>query len=92
MKSAYEKALERLERESGPTRTLTEQQKARIADIDRRCDAQIAEQKIAYESKILNASTPAELNEIRAELANQLAAIESRREKEKESVWNEAGS
>ena len=35
MKSAYELAIERLKRDQGPMRQLTNEQKQRIAEIDR---------------------------------------------------------
>lgn len=90
MKSAYEKAMERLERENGPTQKLSEEQKARIAEIDRKCDAQAAEKRLSFENRVLNASSPAESDVIQFELANELAGIEARRQEEKEAVWNEA--
>jgi hypothetical protein len=89
MKSAYEKAMERLERESGPIRKLTDEQRAKIAEIDRKYDAQIAEQKLAFEGRLLNTSSPGEHDLMQTELANLLADIESRRERDKESVWGE---
>ena len=36
MKSAYELAMERLAEAGGPTKTLTDEQKARIADIEKK--------------------------------------------------------
>ncbi|MDX9972612.1 MAG: hypothetical protein RBU21_06475 [FCB group bacterium] len=89
MKSAYEKAMERLERETGPTQKLTGEQKARIAEIDKKCDAQAAEKRLSFDSRIVTATTQEEFDGIQADLANELAGIESRRQREKEAVWNE---
>lgn len=90
MKSAYEKAMERLERESGPTARLTDEQKARISDLDKRYDAMVAEKRLAYEDRLVTASSPAESDRIQAELASELADIEARRQQEREAVWSQA--
>jgi len=90
MKSAYEKAMERLERESGPTPKLTDEQKARVAELDRVYDAKAAEKRLEYESRVLNASSPAESDRLQAELANELAGIEARRQQEKDAIWSQA--
>jgi hypothetical protein len=88
MKSAYELALERLEKSSGPTQKLSDEQKARIAEIDKTYEAKIAETKLASEARVRAATTVEERDQALAELADALASIESRREKEKEAVWN----
>jgi hypothetical protein len=88
MKTAYELAMERLEKASGPTRKLSNAQKARIAEIEKIYDAKIAETKLASESEMLSADTMEVLNKFRQGLANAIASIEERREKEKEAVWN----
>jgi hypothetical protein len=90
MKSAYEKAMERLERESGPLQTLTDEQKARIAEIDRKYDALIAEKRLAFESGATHTSSPGEHDKMQTELAGAIADLEARREREKEAIWNEA--
>jgi len=88
MKTAYELAMERLDKASGPTRKLSNAQKARIAEIEKIYDAKIAETKLASESEMLSADTMEVLNKFRQGLANAIASIEERREKEKEAVWN----
>lgn len=90
MKSAYEKAMERLEKESGPTAKLNDEQRRRIAEIDRKYDALVAEHKLSAQSKIASAGTALELEQIQSALAAELAGLETRREKEKAAVWNEA--
>ena len=88
MKTAYELAMERLEKASGPTRKLSNAQKARIAEIEKIYDAKIAETKLASESEMLSADSMEALNQFKQELADAIASIEERREQEKEAVWN----
>lgn len=87
MKSAFELAMERLERDQGPSRKLSEEQRERIADIDRRCDARVAETRLSFSARLATA-TPDLQAAIRQELADSIQAIEDQRAKEKESVWN----
>ena len=54
MKSAYELAMERLEKQS-PTRQLTEAQKTEIAEIETATKARIAEQELFLKGKITEA-------------------------------------
>lgn len=88
MKSAYELAMERLEKTSGPTRKLSKEQKARIAEIDKTYEAKVAEVKLAYNPRMLSAASVEELDNLKKDLADTLTALEERREKEKEAVWN----
>ena len=88
MKSAYELALERLEKDRGPTRQLTDDQRARISEIESKCAAQIAENRLSYESRIAAAPFE-EAEKLRQELAATIASLEATREREKEAIWNE---
>ncbi|MCX5757603.1 MAG: hypothetical protein NTU83_03675 [Candidatus Hydrogenedentes bacterium] len=88
MKSAYELAMERLDKESGPTRKLSDEQKARIAELERRFDARIAEQKLAYEDKFRAAETMEDYDRFKAELADAIASLEAQRDRENEAIWN----
>jgi hypothetical protein len=88
MKSAYELAMERLEKASGPSKKLSDDQKAQIAEIEKVYQAKIAETKLAYESRLRGAESVEDLNKIQTELAEAIAAAEVRRDKEKEAVWN----
>lgn len=87
MKSAYELAMERLEKESGPSRKLNDDQKARIADIEKVYEAKIAEVKLDYESKLNAAQSKEEHGAVLAEMAAEINSLEKKRDKEKESVW-----
>ena len=89
MKSAYELAMERMEAASGPTKKLSDEEKQAIADIDTKYDAQVAETKLSFDGKI-PAVAPPEQQALREELANELAKIETRREHDKESIWESA--
>lgn len=89
MKSAYELAMERLEKASGPSKKLTDAQKAKIAEIDKIYDAKIAEAKLSQESKLRAATSQEEFDKAQADLTDKIRSLEERREKEKESVWNE---
>ncbi len=90
MKSAYELAMERLERESGPTKKLNDEQRERIAEIDTRCDAEAAQVRLKYEQQIAAAPGP-ERQELEEQLRQALQEVEDKREKEKDAVWREAG-
>ena len=92
MKSAYELAMERLMKAGGPAKTLTDEQKARIAEIEKMAEARIAELKVGYDARIANASSVQEVEQLRAELARSVATAESDRDAAKDAVWNEAGT
>ena len=89
MKSAYELAMERLEESSGPARKLSDEQKARIADIENKFDAKTAEEKLAFDQELAAAESLEDVNSLRARLAEQLATLEEKRDKEKGAVWGE---
>ena len=89
MKSAYEIAMEKLNAVSGPVKTLSDEQKEQVAEIDKRYDARIAETKLAYDDK-LAAAPQDEYQNVQDELSSELARLEEKRETEKENAWNEA--
>ena len=88
MKSAYELAMERLEKASGPTKKLSSEQKTQIADIDKIYEARIAELKLSFESRMRTAQSKEEWDAMQAELAAKITSLEEQREKEKDKVWN----
>ncbi len=90
MKSAYELAMERLEREAGPTKQLTEDERDRIADIDQKYAARIAEVKTRYTADI--ASNPNDAERLQAEMAEEVARLESQREAETSAIWDAAAT
>lgn len=84
MKSAYELAMSRLEKNS-PSVSLSEDQKRAIAEVDSEINAKIAEKKIFLEGELLKAD-PTEKDEIRRQLASELQRLEEKREKQKEKI------
>ena len=70
MKSAYELAMERLEKQS-PTAKLTEAQKTEIAEIDATYKAKIAEQELFLKDKIAEAAAAGKFEDV-AQLERQL--------------------
>lgn len=88
MKSAYELAMERLAEDSGPSKTLTDEQRERIAEVDRKYDARVAEEKMSVETRA--AAAPFEESmQIRETLAPALASFDEQREREKQKIWDE---
>lgn len=89
MKSAYERAMEKMDAASGPTKKLSDEQKAQIAEIDNKYDAKMAETKLGFDQQL--AATPiVEQEAIQQEMSSELARLEEKREQEKEAVWGES--
>jgi hypothetical protein len=65
MKSAYELAMERLERQA-PTRQLTAAQKSAIAEIESSCKARTAERELLLKDEIAKAMAAGKLHEVEA--------------------------
>jgi len=84
-KSAYELAMERLRRkdaEDGDVReTITDGQKAEIAEVRSRAEARIAELRILHQSKVLAIFDPDARALLDAELRRDVQRIEEDREK-----------
>jgi hypothetical protein len=72
MKSAYELAMERLEKAS-PSVALTEDQKKEIADVDSLYRAKIAERELFLKNQISKAQNAGNLDEVES-LEKQLAS------------------
>ena len=70
MKSAYELAMERLEKQS-PSAKLTEKQRAEIAEIDQLFRAKIAEKELFLKDEIAKAEVARKYDEV-LELEQQL--------------------
>lgn len=87
MKSAYELAMGRLEK-AAPSLVLTDDQKSRIAEVDREITAKVAEKKIFLEGQ-MSTATEEERDEIRRQLTSELARLEEKREREKDKIRNE---
>jgi len=86
MKSAYELAMSRLEKNS-PATTVTEEQKKALAEIDSEIGARIAEQRIFLEGEM--AKVPGDehaVMDLRRQLASEIASLEEKRESKKAKV------
>ena len=88
MKSAYELAMERLEKQS-PTARLTEEQRREIAEIDSTHRAKIAEREVFLKDQITKALAAKQFTEVEAlekQLASELRRIHEDCEAKKEKV------
>jgi len=72
MKSAYELAMERLQK-TAPSLSLTEEQKKQLAEIDSKYRAKIAEKELFLRDQIRKAQTEAKVDGIDS-LEKQLAS------------------
>lgn len=88
MKSAYELAMERLEKQS-PTHQLTGKQKAAIAEIETIAKAKIAEQELFLNGKIAEAVGQGKYEEaaqLEQQLSREIRRINEDAEGKKEKV------
>jgi len=88
MKSAYELAMERLEKAS-PSLSLTEDQKKEIAEVDSVYRAKIAEQELFLKNQIRNAQTAGKLEEVESlekQLASEIRRLHEECEAKKEKL------
>ena len=86
MKSSYELAMERM---GGGDKPLSEEQKAKIAEIDSKYKAKIAERKIFLEKSVQDAlakGSHEEADEARKILAKEVNSLEEKAESEKEKI------
>jgi hypothetical protein len=88
MKSAYELAMERLQKQS-PTQQLTEEQKAQIAELDNVYKAKKAEREVFLRGEIAKSQAKGELteaDELQQQLARDLRRLDDELETKKEKV------
>ncbi len=90
MKSAYELAMERLAKSDPDAgRPLTDEQKQRLAEIDRVYQGKWAEREIFLKKQLNDALAEQkfdELEQIKQQLASEKARLDEEREDEKERV------
>jgi hypothetical protein len=84
MKSAYELAMERLQKAS-PSLSLTEAQKKQLAEIDSKYRAKIAEKELFLKGQIRKAQTEGKADDIDS-LEKQLASDVRRLQEECEAA------
>ncbi|MBK27769.1 MAG: hypothetical protein VX961_04025 [Verrucomicrobiota bacterium] len=90
MKSAYELAMERLEKES-PTQELTDNQKTQLSELSKVYEAKIADKELFLNREIAKAEEAGEF-ELIEQLAKQLVSDRKALEDELEKKKNEVRS
>lgn len=90
MKSAYELAMERLNK-SAPTKPLTDEQKREIAALDSQYKARIAEREIFLQGEIAKADAAGDFDlhqQFEKQLSSERRALEEEMEEKKEAIRN----
>jgi hypothetical protein len=88
MKSAYELAMERLEK-TQPTIALSEHQKKELAEVDSTCRAKIAERELFLRDEIRKAQTARNLEDVEKlekQLTSEIARLREDYEAKKEKL------
>jgi hypothetical protein len=91
MKSAYELAMERLEK-SAPTQKLTEDQKARIAEINSLYGSRIAEKETFLQGEIVKEKMKgdtAAVAQLQDQLGREVRRLHSEWEEKKTAIHSE---
>lgn len=92
MKSAYELAMERLNKTS-PTIKLSAAQKSEIAELETKCQARLAEREIGLKSEITKAAQGGDFEaaeKLEQQLVSERKAILAEFEQKKEAVRQSA--
>jgi hypothetical protein len=88
MKSAYELAMERLQKAS-PSLSLTEEQKKELAEIDSKYRAKIAEKELFLNEQIRKAQTegkPDDIDSLEKQLVSEVRRLQDECEAKKEKL------
>jgi len=88
MKSAYELAMERLQKAS-PSLSLTDEQKKELAEVDSKYRAKIAEKELFLRDQIRKAQTEAKLEDVdslQKQLASQVRRLQDECKAKKEKL------
>ena len=88
MKSAYELAMERLQK-GAPIVSLTQDQKKQLAEIDSKFTAKIAEREVFLKGQIAKAQASGSLEEVEAlqkQLASEVRRLQEDCESQKEKL------
>lgn len=95
LKSAFDLAMERLEKAQGPLRRLTEEQREELAHIERNAKAKIAEIEIMFDGQIASARAAGDEEKV-AELEErkrlEIRKVRERAEEEKDRVHGRTSS
>ncbi len=93
MKTAYELAMERLNK-SSPTTKLTAAQKKELAELDSKYAAKIAEREISLQGdldKVAAAGEPEKAEQLRQQLVRERKALQAELEEKKEQARSAKG-
>ena len=88
MKSAYELAMERLQKTS-PSLSLTEEQKKELAELDSKYQAKIAEKELFLKDQIRKAQTEGKIDDIdslQKQLVSEVRRLQEECEMKKERL------
>jgi hypothetical protein len=88
MKSAYELAMERLEKQA-PSPKMTDEQRQALAEIDNLYQAKIAEREVFLQSQLQKArlsGDAAQVDSIQLQLSRELRRLHEEREEKKEKI------
>jgi len=88
MKSAYELAMERLQKAS-PSLTLTDEQKKELAEVDSRYRAKIAEKELFLTEQIDKARAAAKFDDVESlqkQLASEIRRLQEECEDKKQNL------
>lgn len=90
MKSAYELAMERLQKSDPDAVTsLTDEQKKQLAELDATYKSKIAEREIFLSGKLQEAEAsgdPTAVAQIRQQIASERERLESERDEKKDAI------
>lgn len=89
MKSAYELAMERLDKSSPKEKPLTPEKKARLAEVDQLFKGKLAEREIFLKQQLNQAYAERkadDVDKIKQQLVSERARLDEEREAEKERV------
>jgi hypothetical protein len=88
MKTAYELAMERLNK-TAPVRRLTDEQKKQLAELDSQYAAKIAEREISLQGEMAQAASQGDLEkagQLEQRLATERRTLQSELESRKERI------
>jgi hypothetical protein len=91
MKSAYELAMERLQKGS-PSLALSDEQKKELAEVDSKYRAKIAEKELFLKQQIRKAQTEGKIDDadsLQKQLASEVGRLQQKCEAAKEKLRNE---
>ncbi len=86
MKSALERAMERFGGDQEQPRSLNQEQKEKLAEIDREYEAKIARARMTAEEKSRYLEDPSEIQQLRQDTGREVEVYEEKREQEKDAL------